>query len=215
MRLIDLSTRGGYIAKAVARARAKEAARTGLHVSTIVNDMLQRMDPSRYNREIAEGARLAYQETGNVIEDIIAVALARRLPGWAKPDPREFRGVIGSPDGWQDTARAIHEIKATWVSEKKFFDGIGADGTFDILDISLKLYGYLLQALFYALAWDADRIYFHVLFIVGTFGVPSSRTFVIKFSRAELEANYRRLAQHALDVNLPDAEGVRPYLKAA
>lgn len=215
MRLIELNTRGGYITKAVARQRAAEVARTGLHCSTIVNDILHRMDPARYERETSDAARYAYQETGNAVEDIIAAELARRLTQWEKPEPRTFRGIIGSPDGWLKATRAIHEIKATWVNEKKFFDGIGDDGTFEMLDVSLKLYGYLLQALFYGLAWDAQRIYFHVLFITGQFGVPSTRTFVIKFTRQELEANYQRLAQHAVDVDLPECDGVRRFLKAA
>lgn len=220
MRLIELNTRGGYIAKAVARQRAAEAERTGLHCSTIVNDILTKLNAFKHSSETPKHVRFAYQEIGNVIEDVIAEGLVRRIAGWIKPDPKKFRAIIGSPDGWQTRGNIIHEVKATWVSERKFFEGLDLAedrSEFDISDVSLKLYGFLMQALFYALAWGADRIYFHVVFLNGNYAppVPNMRTFIIKFSQADLEQNYRNLAQHAIDVKLPGSDACRKFLKAA
>lgn len=207
MHAFELNTSGGALIDALREQRRHEAARRGLHVSTIVNDMARVMAPAKYGREMEDTTSLAYQEIGNVLEDLIARQLARRL-GWMKPEPRTCRGVIGSPDGWQSRTRTLDEIKATWVNEKDFLT-IDADGL--IVEESLKFTVYAMQFLFYALAWNAHRVRLHVVFIRGNFGVPIVRTFTLKFTQDELEDNYQRLAQHAIDQKIPHYQRVLRY----
>lgn len=196
MKVFELQRTGGLIVDAINAARALEAPRTGVHCSTIVNDILRRLDPKKYDREMAESTRLGFQEVGNVVEDVIARELTRRLrklAGWAKPIPKVYRGIWGSPDGWTEASRTIDEIKATWVSERDFLQ-------------SDKFDGYMFQSLFYADAWDARRIRLHVLFINGAYPkgapFPSPRSFTIIPSSAEKRANTNRLVQHGIDMGL-------------
>lgn len=209
MRVTELDVEGGYLYRAVVQQRAKEQARTGLHCSTIINDMLQTMDPKRYGREISQQGRIGYQEFGNVLEDVIALRLRRRVRGWGKPEPRHVRGIWGSPDGYSVASRTIDEIKATWISEADF---VTTDARGTVIEESLKFSSYMWQAVFYALAWEAVRIRLHVLFVNGAYPrgapIPSPRTFIIRCSDQEKEANYQRLRQHAIDRQLDGYKGL-------
>jgi hypothetical protein len=191
LRVVEPDREGGLIADAIRAARGREAAREGLHCSTIVNDILRHLYPAKYGREIAEHKSLAYQEFGNAIEDVAADALRRRYPAWTKPPPRCHRGIWGSPDGWSPRTKTIDEIKATWVSMREFEE-------------SVKLIGYLMQALFYVHVWQAKRLRLHVLFVVGAYPkgapVPESRTFVVRWDDESVPAMYaKRLELHARD----------------
>lgn len=195
MRIHELDRAGGAIAKAIRSARAVEPPRTGVHCSTIVQDILRSLDPKRYSQEIADETMLAFQEIGNVVEDILADYLVKRIPGWVKPAPRlSTTGIWGSPDGWAPRSRTITEIKATWVSDKDF-------------TTSLKFLGYLKQALFYADVWDAVRIRLLVLFVNGSYPrgkpFPVPREYTITFTVRERHEWHRQLAQHGIDMGLP------------
>lgn len=195
MRILELDRAGGAIAKAIRAARADEPPRTGVHCSTIVQDILRTLDPKRYSQEIADETMLAFQEVGNVVEDIIADYLLRRIPGWVKPAPQvSTSGIWGSPDGWTPRSRTITEIKATWVSDKDFL-------------ASLKWLGYLKQAMFYADVWEAERVRLLVLFINGSYPrgrpAPIPREYTVTFTVRERREWHRQLAQHGLDMGLP------------
>ncbi len=187
MKIFELDQDGGVLMAAVRKARAAQAARTGLHCSTIVNDMARLVDPKKYEKDFADKTRLAFQEVGNTLEDILAAELARRQ-GWRKPEPQTYRGIICSPDGWQPRTRTIDEMKATWVTERDFLT-------------SMKFQIYKWQILMYMLAWGADRARLHVLFIAGTYRppFPNARTFVLKPTPRDLRENYATLRQHAID----------------
>lgn len=206
MRALELApTSGGDLIRIIHRQRRREAARTGLHVSTIVQSILRALAPAKYNRVFAEEQSFSYQEIGNIIEDLMARQLARRMRRWHKPKPRVFRGVWGSPDGWDPATRTIDEIKVTWVSETDFFT---VDDQGHIESESEKFMAYRLQFLFYALAWGARRVRLHVLFINGKYPrgggpVPSARTFIFTFTTRELEENFIQLAIQARDAKLP------------
>lgn len=210
MRVYELNTSGGLLATALAARRATEPARTGLHVSTIVNDILRQLKPATYGRPMEEKHTYGYQEVGNVIEDLVGERLRARVDGWSKPVPVLFRGIIGSPDGFTPRPRTIDEIKVTWVKQGPSFLVVNSQG--QIEEESLKFMAYRLQAMFYALAWDAARIRFHVLFVNP---VPTPRTFILRVTAEDLERNYQILARHAVDRKLAGYEGVVPYLKAA
>lgn len=213
MRVFELQPKGGEIVAAIRRQRALEAARTGLHVSSIVHDILVCTNATKYGRQRTpddEHVAFAYQEFGNVLEDVLARQLARRLQLWEKPQPRVYRGIWGSPDGWHPRTRTIDEIKATWVSETDF---LTVDDRGHITDESEKFMAYRLQFLFYALAWGARRVRLHVLFINGKYPrgggpIPNARTFTFRFTHEELEQNFRQLAIHARDRQLDGWKGV-------
>lgn len=207
MRLFELDRSGGYIGRALKAAYEAEPERTGLHVSTIIDAMVRRIDPAMYAEEFSETQKRGYMEVGNVVEDLVADWLGKRLAGWEKPKPRTLRGITGSPDGWRDTNRALHEIKACWKSER-LFDAVMEKHTraFDLLSLvgdNLKLYAYVLQLLTYGEMWDADRGYLHILFINGKYPrgapAPNPRTFVVKWTLEERKANFDRMVQFAID----------------
>lgn len=190
----------GMIGSLLAERAAAETPRSGLHVSTIVNDMLVTIEPRRYARKFNDNTKHLYWEVGNLLEDALAGYLLARIPGWVKPAPRSKHGLIGSPDGWSPRIRCIDEIKCTWVSEKDFVS-IDPD-SHRVTAESVKWFGYLLQLLWYMYVWDAVRGRLHVLFINGRFGVPTARTWIIKADDTTKRANADRILQHARDRRL-------------
>lgn len=192
--LIETDRSGGMLMRALERARAQEEARTGLHCSTIVNDIAKTLDPKRYAKEqTADSARssLLFMELGTLHETVMARELqTRHGTAWVKPEPRCYHGVWCSPDGWHAPSKTIDEIKLTWVSERDFEE-------------SSKLRIYTYQSLEYALAWGAERIRLHVGFVCGGYPggspVPTSRTFILRWQHGVREANDRMLRQHAKD----------------
>lgn len=191
----------GWLLDAIRRARTKEHPRHGLHVSTICDDIAKSLEPSRYrDGAFTEAQMLVFQELGNAIEVLVARELRRKYSQWTKPKPRQDRdGIWGSPDGWDPRTRTIHEIKATWVSPKGFVD-VGKDG--HVLSESHKFHRYRIQAMKYADMWDAARIQFHVVFMVGTGRPPlptPPRTLTLVPTAAEKTGNSQMLRQHAID----------------
>lgn len=212
MRCTELDRSGGAIIRAITDFRRREAARTELHVSTIINDILVKLEPSRYARPTPNINRLSYHEIGNALEDVIAARLVRRLKLWDKPEPRLHRGIWGSPDGcdWRTPqTRTIDEIKVTWVSVKDF---VVCDRRGQVVEESLKFMAYRMQSQFYAQAYRAARIRLHVLFVVGEYRVPLAKTYILRPTARELEDNYCILRQHAIDTKL---DGYRELRRAA
>lgn len=212
MRLFELDRSGGVLGRILRRQRAREAVRTGLHVSTICDDWVKTLDAKRYEREINATSVLAFQEVGNTLEDVLAKALSARVRGWTKPRPRQDRrGVWGSPDGVIARQHTIDEIKATWITEgvqaadsktgkaQSPFVVIGRRGR--IQEESLKFTRYRMQATHYAYMWGADRIRFHVLFICGNYRppFPNPRTFILRLTEKDKQHNAELIWQHAED----------------
>ena len=183
---------------AIRRKREAEPLRTGLHVSTICDDMMKAVEPKRYAKPIDETSVFLFQELGNVIEDVIAGQLAQRL-GWVKPPPRQDEnGVWGQPDGWGQRSKTVHEVKATWVSERSFVE---VDPTGHIVEESHKFWRYRLQGLKYVSMWGGRRLMLHVVFINGMYlpPFPNARTFTMVPTAEDLTRNDRVLKQHAED----------------
>jgi hypothetical protein len=197
---------GGLLLKAIRRTRSQEPNRSGLHVSDICDDLLKTLDPKRYEKEINATSILGFQEVGNALEDVIAEALARRIPGWHKPDPRsDDRGVIGSPDGFvaRRRNRTIDEVKATWITEgiPERNPFVTTDDVGRIVHESLKFWRYRIQATHYAHMWNAERIRFHILFVNGNYRppFPNFRTLTLKLTPRDRRDNAHLLWQHAED----------------
>lgn len=191
---------GGMLGEVLRRRRAAEAPRTGLHVSTIIQDLLRTSDPKTYAQDFAPNTSLAFQEIGNALEDVVARQLRRRIQGWHKPEPGLHRGVHFSPDGWRPHSHTVDEIKVCWKSERGFL-ACDSEGRLDLLGSSLKLQGYLWQLLFYMHALRARRGCLHVLFVAGNYRppFPLAHTYTFVPTQEELKANERLLLQHAKD----------------
>lgn len=204
MRLYEFNRDGGLLLEAIRHARTLEAQRTGLHVSTICDDMVQTLYPRYARGEFTDVQRLLFQELGCTVEDVVAEVLKRKYRDWQKPEPRADRdGVIGSPDGWRPRSRTIDEVKLTWVSEgtpeKKPFVLTDARGR--ILEESAKFWRYRIQGTKYADMWGADRVVYHVVFVTGNNRppFPNAREFVLALKRRDKRDNSAMLRQHAVD----------------
>lgn len=188
MQIIELDRTGGLLGKLIREARAQEPPRTGLHVSTIIDDLCRTLHPERYSSDITPDQMFAFQEVGNVIEDILSEGLRQRHAGqWCKPEPRHVEGIWLSPDG--HLSGSTHdEFKATWTSSK---DGLA--------NPKLKKYEY--QVLAYLYGWGILRARIHVLFVNGDYKPPRPlfRTFILKPTYREVKANWHMLKQHARD----------------
>lgn len=193
LRVFEPNQSGGEIAAAIRHLRSLDSPREGLHCSTILHDMLTTLykPPKKNARGFKEETTLAYQEIGNVIEDVVAAALRARL-GWRKPEPRCYQEIWCSPDGYDRPTRTVDEMKVTWVSMRDFF-------------WSVKFMFYVWQALVYAHVWHAQRIRLHVLFVVGDWraqAFPDPHTYIIRWKRDVPRQTFDSVRQHALDRGL-------------
>lgn len=193
---VDL-VEGGVIGQILQRRYAREQARTGLHCSTVLGDMMQTLYPSKYKPDDAPGGittaqKFALWEFGNAYEDVIARQLQRRYPRFEKPAPRSKGGLVFSPDGWRPASRTIDEIKSTWVSRREFLD-------------SPKFLYYLYQGMCYAHVWRARRIRYHILFVVADYKqrapFPAPMTATVTWDRGSdvPRLYYDQVRQHAVD----------------
>lgn len=203
MRLYEHNQDGGWLMAAIRRQRAAEAARTGLHVSTICDDIYKTIDPKRFSAEIPETSRLLFQELGNAVEEIIAAELTRTYRDFEKPAPRQdSRGIWGSPDGWTPRSRTIHEIKLAWISETDF---VTVDRSGRVVAESDKFFRFRLQAMKYGSPdmWDARRIKLHVVFVNGKYPrgapFPNAREFTLVPTAEDYETVNNQLWTHAED----------------
>lgn len=204
MRLFELNRDGGLLLDAIRHARAREAKRTGLHVTDICDDMMQMLYPRYAKNTFTEVQRLLFQELGCTVEDVIARMLKRKYRDWQKPEPRaDADGVIGSPDGWRPRTRTIDEVKLTWVSEglpdRKPF--VLTDARGHILEESAKWWRYRIQGTKYADMFEADRVVYHVVFVTGNNRppFPNAREFTLALTPRDKRENSAMLRQHAVD----------------
>lgn len=217
---VDAGPRTLFI-RAIKAQREAEALRTGLHCSSIINDIVQANDPDLAKRKpMSERLAWSFQEMGNVIEDVLADVFAARFPGWEKPAPRIYEGVTCSPDGWAPRTKCIEEVKATWKGTKEFAGLRGSDGiarpfeqvvelvsegetfgTFELEEMSPKLHGYLMQTMYYMVPWKAVRARLHIFFINGNYRPPFPEpvTLNLRPTEEEVQRNYQMIIRHARD----------------
>jgi hypothetical protein len=199
-----------FFIQAVQAARAREAARTGVHCSTIVNDIAAKTLDTRDHSGIDPLTGLAFQEIGNVIEDIVADGLVARYPGWVKPASFKHRGIWCSPDGESERSQTIDEVKARWGHCREFLELDGAPvsefeaAIGELTGESGVFTKYKLQVLFYTAARGFIRSRLHILFLNGTFRPPFPKPVTLRMrpTRAELADNEELIIQHARDIGL-------------
>lgn len=195
------------IIRAIRRTRAAEAERTGLHLSTIVNDIAATTMTKPDRDGIDDRTGLSFQETGNVIEDLIATGLRERDRSWVKPEPVTYRGITCSPDGYSDSLQLIDEIKVRWGSCRGFIEVDGFEPDLQephrgfITGESETFVKYKMQLLFYMQVWGVARGRLHVLFLNGDWRPPFPKpvTIGLRPSLGELYTNEQQIVQHAKD----------------
>lgn len=217
MRLTIESGDRSLFAHAIRHVREQEPPRTGLHCSSIINDirLLQESKGDKARDPLPEATSLLFMEMGNLVEDVLAQALAYRIPGWEKPLPRTSpEGIICSPDGYSPRSSCIDEVKVTWKSLKDFLSlqslrgsthtlqaALGSGATFTLAEESQKFFLYRLQLFSYMHLWNAERGRLHVCFLNGNYQPPFPQpvTFCIKPEPGEVQAMWDLLVQHARD----------------
>lgn len=185
-----------WLVKAIKRARALEAARTGLHLSTVLDDLVNTAYPPRKNT-LSDGTTLPLQEFGNSLEAMVANELVR-IVGWHKPVPRTKDGVTCSPDGVSISSGTLDEMKATW-AQPTGIDDLSLDA---FLHDTAKGYKYELQTDCYAFVWGLTRIRLHILFVRGVRGgapLPTPVTIIRRRTPAQLRQTWKQMLQHARD----------------
>lgn len=220
MRAIIEPRESSMFLQAIRQLRLKEVARTGIHCSTVVDDIVRRMDAAQAarNTTIDQATGWTFQELGNVIESMIARECLAYFPGWTKPAPRTHRGIVCSPDGWSPRAKRIDEIKACWKSENNREDGpfVDLDGMLchpndllpqcagEVLVETPKFTGYKIRTLFYMAAWKADRAALHILFMNGNYHppFPDPVTIQLRPTPREVTTNEEMVLDHASDMKL-------------
>ena len=159
----------------------------GLHVSQIINDLLQVIDPKRYGQIELPVLKIT---AGLALEQQIEKLLASKMPGGFRPDPIQKDGVWMSPDNVAPEPWRIREFKLSWYSMK----------TKPCPDHDVY-WGWRVQMMAYCWALETQISELWVFFVNGEYpvGVPSPQlqTMVIDWSLQELEENWWMLINHA------------------
>jgi hypothetical protein len=153
----------------------------GVHVTDIIQSILQQEQPERYTGAL-EPARLAI---GFIWEAVLSRALADA--SGAQQVPLQCDAIHGTPDGINDAAERIDEYKATFASARRAID----EPFFEY---------WHMQSMAYCYMTELDTVRFHVLFICGDYVrpyVPSWLQADIVFTPDELLTNWARLLNHA------------------
>jgi hypothetical protein len=169
----------------------------GVHVSDLVKEVMLRIDPERYGREMDKADSENWQEAGFLWEDMVTRAFvrARREKGnLIRGSEISLDGVSGNPDWleWDDDPFSdlwLSETKATWKSASEFDAGV------ESALYSKKFVGYTIQVMAYAHMLHIPRVRLHILFMNGNYQryVPEVRSYSIRFTAQELEDNWRQL----------------------
>lgn len=170
----------------------------GVHVSDLVHEVMLRIDPERYGRDMDKADSENWQEAGFLWEDMVTRAFvrARREQGHLiRAHEIQRDGVYGNPDWFEfddggDGEFWLSETKATWKSASEF-----DAGTPEAALYSPKFVGYLIQVKAYAYMLDIPRVRLHILFMNGNYKryVPEVRSYELRFTEQELEDNWRQL----------------------
>lgn len=170
----------------------------GVHVSDLVHEVMLRIDPARYGRDMDQADSENWQEAGFLWEDMVTRAFvrARREKGnLIRAHEVQRDGVYGTPDWFEfddghDGVLWLSETKATWKSASEFDAGSPESAL-----LSSKFVGYLIQVRAYCYMLDIPRVRLHILFMNGNYKryVPEVRSYSLTFGPEELSDNWRQL----------------------
>lgn len=200
-----------WLVRAIQDVRARDAERTGLHCSTIVNDIAASYEPAA-SSPLDTITSMLFQELGNVTEELWARQWRRRFGTWEKPKTRTHRGILCNPDGYDTHSGRLMECKMKWAKAEQFLSvrdrpvalsDLTSTRTFEgeVTAESVAFVKYKLQTLFYMDAWDTLEGELHVLFVTGDGKPPFPRPLEIELfpTLRERRANADMIVQHAKD----------------
>lgn len=164
----------------------------GLHVSSIIYDIQKRMDKDRYDEDrFDESVKHLYRQVGFAFEDCIERSLNHRRVDIVRPPELEMDGIYLSPDGMDPMKWMNDEIKFTWKSSND-------------APHHPKFWGWRSQFMAYARALGTDRTVLRAAFVNGNYKdyVPQYKVWELRFTKQEIEANWKMLLKHAEEAGL-------------
>jgi hypothetical protein len=110
--------------KALQAKKTGERRSLGLHLTSVIQSILQDLDPAKYGkpgeRQIIDAITLARFESGFTFEELMEEAFAARLSTVTRIGEVVLDGIVGSPDGvcLDDDEPYVVETKFTWKSTR-------------------------------------------------------------------------------------------------
>jgi hypothetical protein len=157
----------------------------GLHLSSIIKDLLVSIDPDRYGQPLHESKVL----TGLAFERVLEQGFGAVAADSFRPDPVQKDGIWCSPDHMGTDPWRVKEFKLTWYSAAKECPG---DDVYWPWLVQVKAYDYAMETNL------AELWVFHVN---GDYKPPRppERPLVLglEFTTLELQENWAMLVGHA------------------
>ena len=152
----------------------------GLHLSTIIQDILTDLDPKKYGQEM-DWNRV---QAGVTFERILERELISRNPNLIRPGERVRDGVACSLDGWDPVDRVVEEYKWTWKSSR-----------YPITDD--RFWGWMVQIKGYCHVMETPLARLRVFFVNGDYSAftPEFRSWALSFTPQELADNWAMVTQ--------------------
>ena len=164
----------------------------GLHLSHIVRDMVDQIQP-RKNSPLIQDARNLYMEVGEAFEDAIERTLNDRSwdyqePGF-RPDAVKFEGIWASADrlAMGPDGPVVEEHKATWKSCR---EGIS----------SRKFFAWWMQVAAYMWIYETRAGRIRVLWVCGNYKppIPQRMRYDFTLPPETLRRNWESIHAHAV-----------------
>jgi hypothetical protein len=189
MQITELTDAAAPLRAAIALRERLWPRQPGLHVSTIIDDISEKLGWHKTDDDRELGPKEVFWEMGVAWEQTVARGL-RQTVGGAKPAAYQLDGVWCSPD-FRDRDRAIHEIKLGWISSRQGLD-----------HPKFRKFEYQLLAYMWGKATETG--YLHVGYVRGNYAnkLTDIRSWQVQASERELRRHWQRLLQHADDEDM-------------
>lgn len=151
-----------------------------LHLSDIYSDLESTLFPKTSKADMNN--RL-WSEVGFLWEDALTRALADHCS--ERPGEVELDGIVGSPDGYDQSTGVLDEYKATWKSAHNAHPE--------------QVWKWLVQVKGYCKMLGTTTVRFHVFYINGDYrgSGPIYRSYLFLFTQLEIDENWSMLVNHA------------------
>ena len=151
-----------------------------LHLSDIYSDLEQTLFPKTSK---ADMTNQLWAEMGFLWECLLSKVFAEHCT--ERPGEVELDGVIGSPDGFDQTTGILDEYKATWKSINNAHPS--------------KVWKWMTQVKGYCKMLGVNTVRFHVFYVMGDYrgSGPLYRAYLFSFTDQEIEENWSMLINHA------------------
>lgn len=175
-----------------------------LHLSDIYKDLMQRLQPKRFDKRDHNGKPIPMDmvkvETGLVMENVLEQGLREKFATMRPGEIVSDEGVWMSPDGYNPTELCGEEYKCTWMSTRNkkgstpYTDEYGMP--------SDKFLHWFIQMKGYAKHLNTDTFLLRALHINGDYEHPYQPAFLthrVRFTETEIDENWQMLMNHAHD----------------